>query len=374
MITILFRYLLIFFVSFIANINADEEVIYKVKVKLDLTRFAPEDIAKSYAFRKALVKVSGNSKYGNSVSATKARSMANRYIHQLSQVGIPSTKSSEFSNPTDPGLLVGFHRHLLIDYAKKNKLPIWSSNRSNIVILPMLQQWNGDYRIMNKYSDRNFLNMLRFAVEGRGLALDILALDLDPNSQLQQLNVSQLWDLNVGLLKGYQKSNTVVAIMRFVIAQDAKTLGSSIWQLEDGKQTVLNYNATNIQLAINNIVDDFVDSYSKKFTFVSSLNSQKQAEIVLVNIEKFGDYKKITKKISSLEMINNISASSLIKNRNNNLELSLNISYDSSEQVLLDHILRFKNFELVDIQVGNPISASSDISKQHFRYYFSYAN
>ena len=363
------RLIIVCFLCYSSFAVADD-VIYTVKIALEENRFKPEKRAQAQAFRKALVKVSGSSRYSESITLSQAMSIVNRYVSKLSHVGIPNTKDSEYSTPMDPGLLVGFDRRLLLNFAKQNAIPIWSSNRPKLVVVPLIQQWSDEERIMNRYSDERYINMLEFSIEDRGIESDVVAIDPSRGDNTD-LNARELWDLNLSsLLAHKQGSDVLYAVIRFVIAQDGKTLASSLWNYR-GKETVVNSAGQDIQHAIQQVIYSFIDGFSKPYQFISQLDKVKSADIVLVDVEDFDEYNMVMQKIGRLEMIHRIRPLSVHKNKDKKLEFSLSIDYDSGEQALIDNISRLGNFELSDIQANSSIDSKSDFKDQIFRYFFT---
>jgi len=348
---------------------ANNALVYNVKVPLTSNAFDREKIAQADAFRQLITKVTGNSQLQKDLSNEDIYKIVDRFLSQISFTSVPIDKSSEFSKPMGEGLEIGFDKNLVIQYIKEQKLPIWSSNRPQLIVIPLMQLWTGNVRILESYKDSIYLKRLEYCIESRGVPFTILT---DQSSSQYQFDVNQLWDLKISYaVEQINRPNQMIALMRFLVAQDGTTIGSSLWSYR-GVETLVNATGNSFLQSSCEITNEFFDSFSKKFQFTSDLEQLNTIDLAVTNIQNYNDYLFAFQKISSLEMVQKVHLERLKKGSDKLLELFVQVDIDSQENAFIDAVSRMAFFQLNDIQADNILKAKQSIANQQFRYYFQY--
>jgi hypothetical protein len=218
----------------------------------------------------------------------------------VSEFGYQQTDQSiTIAGATQPAnlLLMRFAQSPIEEILKKNQLPIWLSNRPDILVWGALNSGGKSY--MN--ADSTMASALKNVASLRGLPITSPVLDLNDRNNL---SVSRLWALDEGAIKAASSRYDTDAILAGRFAKSSSEWTGNILLLHRGKTNYFSATGNSQNEVASLIIDKVTDFLANIYAVAPNLSGDVRfAKLQINNVGNFNDYAAVIAYLQSLPLI-----------------------------------------------------------------------
>lgn len=325
------------------------------------------------AFREALVavitKVTGSSKWLEIPAVEFALGQAQGFVEAVSYASelLPvldtSTTNPGTSTTLPPGASALEQRYVNVTFAAERvnellinaNVPIWDSNRPSVLVWMVLQDANGDRRLLTTEADAEIVNLIRRFAEERGVPVIFPVLDFEDR---RSLPVASLWNLDETAIVTASARYGADSILsgRLLFAASGELVG--LWQfIFQSQATIFDGLESDLQTYLHKPLERVTEQLSSYFAIVPVETDQSTVRLRVEGIDNLQAYAALLNYVRNLGLVRSVTMTSLDGSR---LELDLGLQGDT--QQLLEVIALDRDLLPIASSQGN------ELSYLHFRW------
>lgn len=326
----------------------------------------------SEAFAAVIVKVTGTERALEEPSVARARSNAQSFVEAISYasetVPIPppaaadATDASPGAAPatgaasvaTPPIATTREQRYVNVTFASAliNELlttagvPIWDSNRPSVLVWMVIQEVNGDRRLLTTDGDPAVVNLIRQFGTERGLPVIFPVLDFEDR---RSLPVESLWSLDAAAITAaserYGADSTLAG--RMLITASGELVG--LWQfIFQNQVSVFDGFDSDLQAYLHNPLERITNQLASYFAVVPVVTDQNFVRLRVDGVDDLRAYSGLLNYVRNLGLVRSVATAQLDGTR---LELEVGLQGDA--QQLLELIALDRDLAPIASSRGN---------------------
>jgi len=295
--------------------------------------------AAARGLKTVFVRLSGSKEVLQAAAVQEAIAKASIYV---SEFGYQQTNESIIiaGAPKPASLLVmRFAQAPLGKILKNNQLPIWLSNRPDILVWGAFNQAKKSYMSANSIMAES----LKRAASKRGLPITNPVLDLSDRSSL---SVSRLWALDEESILDASKRYDTNAILAGRFSKSGSQWRGNMLLLHLGKTQYFSASGRSQHVIASSIIDQVTDHLANIYAVSSDLSGNTRFTVLQIN--NIADFNYYTSVIAYLESLPLVESLDVIKVHEGKLIVKANLN--SSVERLMNTVKLDKKLRLVEAQ------------------------
>lgn len=328
----------------------------------------------SQALADVLIKTTGTKDIAARPGVSQALSQASNYMVKYAY--LPQSDAGSVDTQASSGFLlsVQFARAAVDELMRTLDLPIWPSNRPQVLVWVVEQTRSGGYRFVDT---DDLPRRLEESFQRRGLPYQLPLYDLD--DQLT-LNAVAAWSLNQRQLQNAAKRYGADhwLVLRYSPLSSGELRGS--WYLAgstgdfSGNGALLNtLQAASTNEFLNISVDQVADRFAQQMTYFANVEAN-LFRLVVDNIGSFADFTQLDHFLEGLQIVNGIHVRSI---EGDTLVLDLVTEGDSrvllralNKEPRLSRVTQMVTTDVVELPASSsaPSISPPSTSFEHFRW------
>lgn len=243
----------------------------------------------------------------------------------------PATREQRYVNVT-------FAASLINEMLISANVPIWDSNRPSVLVWMVLQEANGERRLLTADGDPEVMNLIkRFGTE-RGLPVIFPVLDFEDR---RSLPVESLWNLEEDVIVAASTRYQADTILsgRLLFAANGELVG--LWQfIFQNQATIFDGLESDLQAYLHQPLDRITTQLADYFAVVPVNTNQTYVRLRVEGIDDLSAYTSLLTYVNTLGLVRSVVTASLDGPL---LELELGLQGDPQqllELIALDRDLR----------------------------------
>ncbi len=248
-------------------------------------------------FQKVLVRVSGDSAVSAQDALTGAATSADRYVVQYGY----ETRSAQDS-AAKPGIFlnVQYDPGGVNTLLGRNSLPLWSSNRPNILVWMAWEQ-GLDRELVNANTMPGPFQLLQGEGARRGVELTFPPFDPDDQSHV---SLGDIWGMfPEPVMAASERYQTPVVVMAKVKESSSTVQINAMLQL-DGQPYWFEVARSDTASALQQLMDQIVDKVGAHYAVVKSGDESQQVVLEVEGVTELKDFAALSRYLDSLLVIN----------------------------------------------------------------------
>lgn len=295
--------------------------------------------AAARGLKTVFVRLSGSKEVLQAAAVQEAIAKASIYV---SEFGYQQTNESIIiAGASKPAslLVMRFAQAPLGKILKNNQLPVWLSNRPDILVWGAFNQAKKSYMS----ADSVMSESLKRAASKRGLPITNPVLDLSDRSSL---SASRLWALDEESILDASKRYDTNAVLAGRFSKSGNQWRANMLLLHLGKTHYFSANGTNQHVVAGSIIDQVTDHLANIYAVSSDLSGNKQFTMLQINnIADFDYYASVIAYLESLPLVETLD---VIKVHEGRLLVKANVN--SSVERLMSTVKLDKKLRFVETQ------------------------
>ena len=288
------------------------------------------------AFREALsavvVKVTGNESWLENSAVRQALSNARSLVQEiqyrtenLPAADMPLAPSdSPVTDVTPPGsrtlMNVIFAREAIDRLLASAAIPVWDSNRPSILVWMVLQNDNGERRLLSADSQPEIVGFIQEFARLRGVPILFPVLDFEDR---QSLSADQLWALDAAAIRQASNRYGADSILagRLHLANSGDLVG--LWQFQFQDQNlVFDSFDSDLKNYVFEPLNLVTTRLAEHFAIVRPNGAEDKIRLKVSGVRDLSVYSSLVKLLQGLSVVNSVVTSGL---DGDNLELELSL-------------------------------------------------
>lgn len=251
------------------------------------------------AFQQILLKVTGSNEVLSNAEVLSAGKRAQSYVLQYNYASSANTDPQQ----EDILLKVVFQRNAIQQLLRKAGLPMWTSNRPNVLIWLAVDDTR-QRQTMGPETLPDLVVVSEQKAQMRGLPITIPLLDLEDSMAMA---VDDIWRFKSERIQSASQRYQSDAILagRVVITSTGKWMGS--WWFEyQGKTLTFDGQGNNAESYVGYGIDHIANRLAEKYAIYPSENQDDAVQLVLGGINSFTDYADAAKYLKDLVSVRSL--------------------------------------------------------------------
>ena len=325
------------------------------------------------AFREALVavitKVSGSSKWLEIPAIELALGRAQSFVEAVSYASellpAPDTRATDIGTTTTPlaGATAIEQRYVNVTFAQERinellvnaNVPIWDSNRPSVLVWMVLQDVNGDRRLLTTEVDPEIVDLIRRFAEERGVPVIFPVLDFEDR---RNLPVESLWNLDETAIVGASVRYGADSVLsgRLLFAATGELVG--LWQfIFQNQATIFDGLESDLQTYLHQPLERVTEQLSSYYAIVPVDSDEATVRLRIEGIENLQAYAALLNYVRDLGLVRSVAIASL-----DGTQLELDLGLQGDVQQLQEVIALDRDLLPIASSQGN------ESSYLHFRW------
>jgi len=254
------------------------------------------DAAAKSGLAQVFIRVSGSADAAQQPAIRSALRRAKSFVKQFRYQTFPATDTEE----EQLSVVLSFQKTLVDNQLREAELPLWSSNRPNVLVWLAVDDVQGR-GIADAESYPMIIEQLIASSRARGLPVKTPLLDLEDSIVM---TADRLWEMNMAsvLAASSRYNPDTLLIGRVTVLSNGQWLGN--WQYQYGdKQINFDGQADSMQAYIQFAVDKVADSLAQSYAIAPVKMSQDGIILRLSQVGSFKDYARAIRYLEGLEAI-----------------------------------------------------------------------
>ncbi len=304
--------------------------------------------AASRGLETVFVRLAGSKAVLQAPAVQEAIAKASIYV---SEFGYQQTnKTITIAGASKPAslLVMRFAQLPLEKVLKNNRLPIWLSNRPDILV------WGAFNRGKKSYMDAGSVmaRSLKRSAAKRGLPITSPVLDLSDRSSL---SVSRLWALDEGSILDASKRYDTDAILAGRFSKAGREWNGNMLLLHQGRTQYFSANGTSQNSVARSIIDQVTDHLASIYAVAPNLSGDERfLTLQINNVSDFNYYASVIAYLESLPLVESLN---VVKVHEGRLVVKANLN--SSINRLMNTVKLDKKLKFIEIQAPSPSPGSA---------------
>lgn len=307
--------------------------------------------AASRALETVFVRLSGSQSVLTSPAVKEAIATASIYVSTYSYEQTDQVITIAGAARAADRLQLNFSPAPIKKILKSNRLPVWLSNRPDILVWGAFD--NGDKTYMA--SDSTMARALKQSAARRGLPITNPVLDLDDRSSL---SVSRLWAFDEGSIRTASSRYDTNAILAGRFNNSSGQWSGNMLLLHQDKTKYFSSTGSSQHAVARSVIDQVTDYLASIYTATSSpLSSAEASRFIMLqvnNVRDFDHYASVVAYVESLPLVDSLDIAKVHDGR-----LLLKANLNSSINRLMKTIDLDKKLTFIETtQVSNVLSVT----------------
>ena len=252
------------------------------------------------ALATVIVRVAGNKQVLQHPDVSNAVKNASQYLYEFSYRSTDKTITIAGAPQPATQLIMRFSQAPLEALLRNAQLPLWSSNRPDILLWTAINRGGKNY----VSSESPMGEALKLAASNRGLPIVSPLLDLEDRSAL---SVSRLWALDEGSVRVASQRYQTDAVLAGRFIQGRKQWTGSFILLHQGKTHYFTAVGNRQAAAATSIVDQVSDYFANIYAIVPSASSDLRSVLLQVNnVNNFAFYTAVLDYLEKSKLVDNV--------------------------------------------------------------------
>ncbi|MFM1896811.1 MAG: hypothetical protein RLZZ385_1885 [Pseudomonadota bacterium] len=281
------------------------------------------DAERSRAFREALsavvVKVTGDRRWLDNSAVRQALDNAQgfveeiRYRSETSRVTVPPDPSPDpaaVAGPPAPQLQqqnfvsVSFAPDLVDRLLASAAIPVWDANRPSVLIWMVVQDSDGNRRLLSQDSHPDIVTLMQSFAGQRGVPILFPVLDFEDRRNLSE---AQLWALDAEAIARASARYTPDSILAGRLLRTGTSDLVGLWQFQFRDQLqVFDSFETDLARYINAPLDRVTSQLAGHFAVVKSTSGRQKVRLQVSNVSNLGDWSSLVNYLQGLGVVESV--------------------------------------------------------------------
>ncbi len=304
------RFIIATFIMLIVNtqatLAADLNNMYAIQTIVKNRSETARNTAMAEAFKKVLIKVSGNSQtLQNDVVKSKLKS-AQDYIDQFRYFDLKKT-ASDGQISKQLAMQIQFDPITVDELLTQSGLTVWGRARPLTLVWLAMQTSDGR-KIISANDHDQVIDDLKDDMQQRGIPMLLPDMDLQ---DLNAISVKDIWDFNLAAIKKASLRYGAQAILVATVNINDQNEWQSNWHMLLD-QAVSNWDVKNTQLdtMLNSSIAHFADNLALQIVTTQPMHDD-WVTLTVTNINSFDDLEKLKNYLANLDSIKEVETQSV---------------------------------------------------------------
>ncbi len=275
--------------------------------------------AAATALSTVLVRLSGSREVLQAPAVRDALRNASVYLYEFSYQTTDKTLTIAGASQPASRLVMRFSQTLLENLLRDAQLPLWSSNRPDILVWTVINN-NGQRYVSAKSS---MGRALKSAAINRGLPIANPVLDLEDRSAL---SVSRLWAMDEGSIRVASRRYDTDAVLAGRFSKDRNKWIGRFILLHQGKTTYYTASGESQSAAARSIIDKITDFMADIYAVVPGASGSSRS--VLLQINNASDFSRYAEILTYLEKLPLVKSLNVARVDNEKLSIRVDLNTD----------------------------------------------
>ena len=329
--------------------------LYEQRVAVENESPAERDRAYQVAFRRMILKVTGDERWLEAARIRDASGNAGDYVQAFAYTTGETAGRVAGLAAGQRYLEVQFSAPLIDQLLAANDIPVWGGNRPSVLVWMALQDAGGRRSLLNAATGAEIIDYMRRFGEERGLPIIFPLLDLQDR---RDLTVDAIWAQDELAIKTASKRYDPDSILsgRLLFTATGELVGLWRFQFMDETRTFDGFDSE-LESYLHQPLARITSHLARYFALVPGGQSESPARLRVDGVRDFAAYAAL---IEYLRGIGLVRAADLVSVDGERLELSLDLRGDAEQ---LDDLISLDR-DLLPINSGG----SADAPMLHYRW------
>ena len=183
---------------------------------------------------------------------------------------------------------VNFAAHLLDRLLANAAIPVWDANRPSILVWMVVQDSDGNRRLLNRESHPQIVELMQSFASQRGVPILFPLLDFEDR---RNLDPARLWALDAEAITAASARYAPDSILAGRLLQTGTQDLVGLWQFQFRDQLqVFDSFETDLKAYINEPLDRVTSQLARHFAVVRSISGRQTVRMQVSNIRDLSDW------------------------------------------------------------------------------------
>ena len=276
--------------------------LYSASVKVETQSMRERRSASQDALAEVFIRASGNTAIIQNEDLQLSLSRADRYVTSYVYQAIEQSGESGLDDSKTGGFILSLDfDSVQVNKALKNaNLPVWGSNRPQLLVWWALEDENGR-RLVNSDNDMANFMVTESHAKRRGIPLSWPLFDL---TDKQIISTSEVWGLNLDkVIPASERYGAQAVIMgRVRVTGVGRWFGSWVVFI-NGQQFWLDGDGSNLNSVMQQVMNFAADILAEQYAVTQSSESSGGIILKITGVNSLGDYAKLNKYLAGLSSV-----------------------------------------------------------------------
>ena len=282
------------------------------------------DAERNRAFREALaavvVKVTGDTRWLENSAVRQALDSAQSFVEEIRYRSETIVVPVELDPGTEPVpgtpatavrqqsyVDVNFAAHLLDRLLANAAIPVWDANRPSILVWMVVQDSDGNRRLLNRESHPQIVELMQSFASQRGVPILFPLLDFEDR---RNLDPARLWALDAEAITAASARYAPDSILAGRLLQTGTQDLVGLWQFQFRDQLqVFDSFETDLKAYINEPLDRVTSQLARHFAVVRSISGRQTVRMQVSNIRDLSDWSTLVGYLQGLGVVETVTTS-----------------------------------------------------------------
>ncbi len=279
--------------------------------------------------KQVILKVVGDRSELDTVDLSPILAQTEQLIQQY-QYHRTNTISDDLTQPDRLELLLSFNKEKLNKSLAENGLPVWGSNRPEVLIWSAIEEGGKRSILSADNTDLAMVKVIQQSANRRGLPILMPVMDLQDQSQVT------FTDLSAGFSETVEQASQrygspVILMMNTTVADNG--LVRTKWHALINGESEQWQSRGDMDTAMTAGINELTDRLAQRFSQRATSQYENTLSLEITDVQNYSDYARLVKYLNSLQYVSNVQLLRLVDDK---LEISLSFSGDV---VVLDRTL-----------------------------------
>ncbi len=290
--------------------------LYEQRVAVENESLAERNRAYQVAFRRMILKVTGNERWLESARIRAAAGNAGDFVQAFAY----TTEETAGRVAGQRHLEVQFSAPLINQLLAAENIPVWGGNRPSVLIWMALQDAAGQRSLLNSETGAEIIDYMRRFGEERGLPIIFPLLDLQDR---RNLSVDAIWaqdELAIQAASSRYDPDSILA-GRLLFTATGELVGLWQFQFEDETQTFDGFDSE-LESYLEQPLTRITSQLAGHFALVPGGRSEQSVRLRVDGVRDFSDYSALLEYVRGIGLVR---AADIVSVDGERLELRLDL-------------------------------------------------